>query len=583
MRKTTQKLGVTFLSATMLLSAAPGVANAATLNTQTAIGKYVQSHQGDLGNPVTDEQKFANGASAQEFEHGLVTYSQRTGTRTLTNAQEIQAFKNAGGVEKFGALESDSWNNTFCGQSVTTFDGKTRWMVVVDAKTQPSSSVDLNSAEGNQWKKDRVKTNACFPDNAPVVDQPTEPTDPAQPENLVANLDWSKATYVQYKNALLLQTDTTAYVTAADANGVRVANAPVYEVEWLKTNEAARQVWTWENYNSGKLSLLGLPIAPATWNGNTSTQTFDYGTVTWTRGSERPTVELTQEGTVKLESAAQVHGYDIRAEGYTGNLTPLDDRFLIEKTSEFIFVYDSKADTAGWMDPRVFDEFVKDPDRFGTIKYSGSIGDGRGGPIYNYMITYFDEPEGGETQVTGFMTKSVTVSSDRDGNYIIDNEPELAPLTDPATVDWSKYATLMGNQQALYFQDGDSALIIAANPDGTPKMGAKAVRSDVLGFQMTRFDGRWDHNFASAWVYGSPYTDEITNAGALGLPLADGRYVEENGQKYYLQDFEGGSIKWAVPASRLIESDDSKVEITLNALGEARLAANDPQLPAVNG
>lgn len=582
MGKTTQKLGVAFLSATLLLSVAPGVANAATVNANTAIGKYGQAHQGELGKPLTDEQKFANGASAQEFEHGLVTYSQRTGTRTLTNAQEIQAFKNAGGVEKFGALESGSWNNTFCGQSVTTFDGKTRWMVVVDAKTQPSSSVDLNSAEGNQWKTDRTKSFACFPDNAPVIDQPAEPTDPAQPENPVVNLDWSKATFVSDQKALLLITETTAYVTAADANGARVANAPVYEVEWLKSNEDARTIWNGEKFQTSKFLVLGQPTSVATWNGDTSTQVFEYGTVTFTRGATRPVVELTREGIKKLEAASQVHGYDIYATDYKGNLTALDSRFSYEKATGFTYVYDSQADTGAWMDPRVFDEFIKDPTRFGTLKYSGSVGDGRGGPSYNYMITYFDEPEGGEAQVTGFMTKSVSVWSDKDGSYLIDNEPAPAPLTDPADVDWSQHAYLKGNQQALYYQDGDSALIIAANPDGTPKAGAKAVRSDVLGFQMTRFS-RFDNNFAEFWAYGSPYTDSIMEPGALGLPLADGRYVEEAGQKYYLQDFEGGSIKWAVPESRLKEVDTSKVEVTLNALGEARLAANDPKLPAVNG
>lgn len=582
MGKTTQKLGVAFLSATMLLSAAPGVANAATINASTAIGKYGQAHQGELGNPVTDEQKFANGASAQEFERGLVTYSQRTGTRTLTNAQEIQVFKNAGGVEKFGALESGSWNNTFCGQSVTTFDGKTRWMVVVDAKTQPSSSVDLNSAEGNQWKKDRVKTNACFPDNAPVVAQPTEPTDPAQPENPVANLDWSKATFVSGQKALLLTTDTTAYVTAADANGARVTNAPVYEVEWLKVSEDARNVWTGENFRTSMFPVLGKPTAPATWAGDTSTQAFEHGTVTWTRGAERPTVKLTQDGVVALEDAAHVHGYDVYPTGYSGQLTPFGSHFLIEKTERYIFVYDTQSDSSAWMDPRVFDEFAKDPERFGTLKYSVGVGDGRGEDVYNYLVTYMNEPGGGEVALSGYMTKSVSVSSDKDGFYRINNEPTPAPLTDPAAVDWANDAYFIRSQQVLFFQDGDSALILDANADGTPQAGASAHRSDWLGFQMTR-NARFNTNAAELWAYGSPYTDDITDFGALGLPLADGRYVEENGQKYYLQDFEGGSIKWTVPPTSFIELDDSKVEITLNALGEARLAANDPQLPAVNG
>lgn len=581
MRTTTRVLGTAFISATMLLSAVPGVTQAATINPSTAIGKYGQAHQSDLGNPLTDEQKFANGISAQEFEHGLVTWSRRTKTHVLTNPSEIAAFKQAGGVEKFGALEGESWNSSFCGKSVTTFDGHTRWMVVVDAATQQASFIDLNSAEGLQWKKDRTTTRGCFADNAPNTEKPNEPEEPNEAEQPVTDLNWSQATHVASKNALLLQTETTAYITAADENGARVAHAPVHEVEWLKTSEGARQAWAWEVFQVGKLRFLGLPTAPATWNGDTSTQTFENGTVTFTRGAERPTVQLTQEATVQLETEAQVHGHDLRADGYTGNLTQLDDRFFIEEASGFIFVYDSQADTAAWMDPRVFDEFIKNPNRFGTIKYSGSVGDGRGGPTYNYMITYFDEPNGGEAQLTGYMTKSVSVASDRDGRYIIDREPAPAPLTNPEDVDWSQHPTIMGKQQALYYQDGDSALIIAANPDGTPKADAKAIRSDVLGFQMTRFDGRWESNFASEWAFGSYRSGDITEAGALGLPVADGEYAEENGQKYYLQNFEGGSIKWTVPPSRLIESDDSKVEITLNALGEARLRANNFTLPAV--
>lgn len=580
MRKTTQKLGVTFLSATMLLSAAPGVANAATLNTQTAIGKYVQAHQGDLGNPVTDEQKFANGASVQEFEHGLVTYSQRTGTRTLTNAQEIQAFKNAGGVEKFGALESGSWNNTFCGQSVTTFDGKTRWMVVVDAKTQPSSSVDLNSAEGNQWKNDRVKTNACFPDNAPVVDQPTEPTDPAQPENLVANLDWSKATYVQYKNALLLQTDTTAYVTAADANGVRVANAPVYEVEWLKTSEDARDLWDGVENRNTSYTVLGKPTAPAVWDGNTSTQTFENGTITYTRGSERPTISLTVDGAYKLEAGAlwgSSDGYNVKP---TGALEPLGDRFLIEKNiGDQVFVYDTVAETAAWMDNRVFAEFEKDTEQFGTVGYSVSVGGGRGGPEYNYTITYFTAADGSETQVVGLLSNSVGVYPTNGEKYTIDNEPKQE-LTDPANVDWSR-ALFIERQQALYFQDGESALIIAANPDGTPKAGAQAYRSDWIGYQLTRI-GRFDWNSASEWAYGDYMFNTGTKATALGLPIADSQIIEEDGVKYYTQDFQGGNIKIEVK-DRMLELDSTQGEITLNDWGKAKLAEYEAEFKAQYG
>lgn len=226
MKNKTQALSGALLFATLLMGFAP--AHAASTPT-SSIGTYAKKHVSTLGKALAPEETYANGALSQRFQNGLLTWSKRTGVQLLTNPAEIDAFLKAGGASTFGALESGSWRNSFCSQTVTTFDGKTRWLIVVDSKTQPSTSIDLNSAEGKTWKSERSKTGKCF--------TPTQVAEePSQPANPQINLDWSKATYIKNQSALLLQTDTTAYVTKADSNGTRIADSAVYEVEWLKTN-----------------------------------------------------------------------------------------------------------------------------------------------------------------------------------------------------------------------------------------------------------------------------------------------------------------------------------------------------------
>ncbi|MDO4897853.1 MAG: hypothetical protein Q3965_00960 [Rothia sp. (in: high G+C Gram-positive bacteria)] len=176
--------------ASLSLGMVPTGAHAAeniNVNTDSAIGTYWAAHQGTLGAAVSQEVTYANGASEQRFENGVVTNGKWGGVQALTGAAG-EAFVKAGGVEKFGNAESAPWNNSFCGTSVTTHDGKTRWMVVLDEKTQPGSYIDLNSAAAQQWRAERGQSGACFPNNAAtaIPEVPVEAETPAPQPNAEA-------------------------------------------------------------------------------------------------------------------------------------------------------------------------------------------------------------------------------------------------------------------------------------------------------------------------------------------------------------------------------------------------------------
>ncbi|GGH62826.1 hypothetical protein [Rothia aerolata] len=462
----TRKIGATLLTATMLLASVPTLAQADSLNATpdslgnpkpTEIGLYHQQHAQMLGDALGPEQIYSNGIHAQEFTGGLVTWSPRTGVQALTGGPEVEAFKTAGGAEKLGALESGAWFSDYCGWSVTSFNYSTRWMVVVDPQTQAASSLDLNSAEAQQWMRDRTSTASCFPDNAPGDEAET-------------------------------------------------------------------------------------PTGPKT--------------------------EFTVDEALQLERDAMWGSSDGYQAWPTGHLSPLGDRFLVETgIGQQSFVYDLQTGKSAWMDNRVYNEFVKDTDRFGEIAYSLGIGGGRGGLMHNYVGTFFTDQYGGEAEAYGLLSASVRYYPSNGGEIVIDNEPVTEP-TDPATVDWSQ-AEYLKYPGALYYQDGESALIIAANPDGTPVEGATAYRSDWIGYQMTRV-AFYSSNSAYSWAYGSIMGGGPTEETALGLPVADSQLVEEDGVEYYVQDFQGGTIK-IEKQNRLAERDETFGEITYNDWGRAWL------------
>ncbi len=152
----------------------------APVDTSSPIGAYWEQNKDVLGAPKGAEQTFANGSKQQVFESGVVTSGKWGGAQAITG-KAAETFLKAGGAEKFGNAESAPWKHGYCGLSLTTHDSKTRWLVVLDEKTQAGSYIDLRSAEGKKWQAERSKTRSCFANNAqlediaPVEEQPVTP------------------------------------------------------------------------------------------------------------------------------------------------------------------------------------------------------------------------------------------------------------------------------------------------------------------------------------------------------------------------------------------------------------------------
>lgn len=538
--KPLKKLSTTLITATMLISAAPGIAHAAEtsiyMNPNAGITKYWQTNPTTFGQPLTKENCVKGKGCEQLFEKGLITWNTRNGVKALTGADKAKAFENAGGIAKFGALEGDSWNNTYCGPIVTTWDGTTRHLVVVadSAKSKAGSSIDLNSVEGKQWLKDRATSGKCFD---AVTETPTEPTDTAQ-------LDWSKATYVEKNQALVLMTDTTAYVIAADANGTPKAGATAFEVPFIKIRGI-----------DALYSKMGYPIAAPVTHGTVTTQEFSGGTYTFDTAKISsydgkpmyPTTSINIEGAKVLAKESPWYTF-------TGNFQQINDHLYVEDIGDTLFVFNSNDGQATEMSQALFDEYVKNPEFFGKL----------GVYYYNresgYTSNTFHPSEGTTLEVTPSYTASFkyVLRNDADLKILkqgyIDHEPAW-DLQDPATVDWSKatytdYPGLPGEEGgALYVQDHNTWIIIKANADHTPVAGAKAVRSQWLGTSALGQDrGTWTQS--TEWEHGdwNGYPEETAT---LGVPVAEAETVVENGVTYQTQRFEHGSIKWEVPSSRL--------------------------------
>ncbi|MDO4898895.1 MAG: hypothetical protein Q3965_06245 [Rothia sp. (in: high G+C Gram-positive bacteria)] len=113
------------------LTALPAVAATAetsTPDTSTPIGAYWETHQEELGAPTGELVTYPNGSSQQTFEKGLLTDGPYGGVQAILGTAG-ETFLKAGGAEKFGNAESAPWKHYLCGQSLTTHDGKTRWLL----------------------------------------------------------------------------------------------------------------------------------------------------------------------------------------------------------------------------------------------------------------------------------------------------------------------------------------------------------------------------------------------------------------------------------------------------------------------
>lgn len=555
MGKKHRTLGATLLSATFLMSLAPGAAQAAEsstiyMNPNAGITKLWKTDSAKYGNPVSPEKCVKGKGCEQVFEKSVITWNSRNGVKVLTGAERAQAFEKAGGIGTVGALEGDAWNNAFCGPSVTTFDGKTRHLVVVGGdKATIGSSIDLNSVEGKQWIKDRATSKECF-------DSTPDSTDPADP---TVNLDWSKATYDSNQGALVLLANGTAYVTQADANGKRIPNAPFYEVKWLTDLDSQWYSKYWRASYS-PLNSVGYPVADAVTNGDIVTQKFSNGTVTWNTKTNSFDIFLTVAGATK-QAQSMAKSADMYLGNPTGNFTTLDNGLMVEDFDTAVWVYDPSNGTIVVMDGRVYKQFIAHPESFGTVNFSYTIGDGRGGEQYNFIVTNFRSDATHGHEATGYKTQSAsvypyTLELQADGTYrqidgetfVLGEEPVWVPR-DPATIDWVAEGTLKaseypGEPAVLYVQDGDTMILIRANADGTPVAGTNAYRSHWLGHH-AKLAGRFDHNQWMEYTYGDWFGGPTVER-YLGAPIAEAQVVEENGKSYETQEFEGGSIRWEV-------------------------------------
>lgn len=464
MKFSSNKWGVSLLSATALVALLPSVAQAAPtpsvyMNPKAGITKLWKTDPAKYGKPLSPEKCVKGKGCEQIFEKSVITWGSSTGVKALTGADRAQAYEKAGGIGGVGALEGDAWNNTYCGPSVTTYDGKTRHLVVVgDTKATAGSSIDLNSVEGKKWLQTRGTTKACF-DAKPAAD-----------------------------------------------------------------NEAAT-----------KAKVLDM-------------------------------VHKSFDSTVTAEDIIVTDGrYYAVAVGYKGR----------------VFLYDQQTGNSGILEGPVYTEYIKNPSHYGglIISFSPDGGDSDMG-----YVSIFGESAVNEFTFQAYGERSVSVQRSQyvvnaDGtktwqpveDYVIDHEVPYTPL-DINSIDWSKasYSDMPGlpgeEGGALFVTDARAMYIIKANADHTPVAGAKAYRSEWLGYQESIVvRGSWTQ--AQQWYQGD-WNLEPSKVSALGVPVAEAKIVEEGGLKYQTQQFEHGSIKWLMPDSKLV-NPSYEAEITLNPEAQA--------------
>lgn len=136
-----------------------------TVEVSNPIGSYWQDHQDELGEPVTNYVKYDNGAAEQVFSKAVVTFGRYGGIQVIPGDLGT-AFIEAGGTMKFGNAESEPFSHSFCGQAITTHNGRTRWLIILDSKTQPGTYINLRSDAALTWQAEREATGACFPRDA---------------------------------------------------------------------------------------------------------------------------------------------------------------------------------------------------------------------------------------------------------------------------------------------------------------------------------------------------------------------------------------------------------------------------------
>lgn len=550
-------------SAALAATASLGLTPAASatdiyMNPKAAITQQWQKNSATYGQPLSKEICVTGTGCAQQVENAVITWSRNTGVKVLSGAERAQAYVDAGGVKTLGALESDAWNNSFCGPSVTTFNGSnsSRWLLVVDeGKASVGSKIDLNSDAGKKWLAERGQTKQCFD---AVAETPAPNTDPI-------DIDWSQATWNQAQESLVITVGEKTYVIAADSNGKPVADASAVEVPWLATDPSAASSWKSPflsvEYTGGRnrqFDGLGYPVSAPVKNGDVYVQEFKYGTVTWTQDSA-PTTRLNLEGAQRYVAVAG-----------SAPLQKVDERFYAAESGTIIF--DTVSGNLAALSPAMYENYMASPEKYGTVygSYISSQSDYREATFtlndkQSLTMTNF-----GSTHHSVLYTVDTTTTSADGTNHTETSGEHLASTwvpQAPATVDWSK-AHYEPRQGALVYTDELSVLIVKANADGTaPAEGAPVYRSCWLGAQkIQQSRGTWTQ-FAE-WTNGD-WNGGTTQVTALGLPTADPIVTVKDGVSYETQQFEGGTITW-----RMLAEDNANIDqatITLNEIGQARL------------
>lgn len=173
-------------TAALIVTLTPGTAQAAPFyqNPDSGITKMWQTDPEKYGQPIANEECFSNKTCSQDFENATISWNRTNGVKVLNGAENAAAFRAAGGAEVFGGFEGDAWDHSYCGPSVTTFNGQTRSLVVL-AGENAGASLDLNSPEAEQWRVERLLTGNCFNEveETPVPANPIIPITPDNPKD----------------------------------------------------------------------------------------------------------------------------------------------------------------------------------------------------------------------------------------------------------------------------------------------------------------------------------------------------------------------------------------------------------------
>lgn len=477
-------LGITTLVG-LSLTMAPGAfaADAVVVDTNTAIGSYWAKNQDALGSALEAQQTFANGSSQQVFEKGVVTYGRRGKVQVLPG-QAGQSFIKAGGAEKFGNADSSPWQHFYCGESVTTFDGKTRWLVVLDGKTQPGSYLDLSTPEAKAWKAERSKTGKCFPSNVasdsttpPVAPgQPAEPVKPVEPVKPDQPTEPAKP---EFGNASTKIAEARAQ---AVAGGITVAET------------------------GGQLTKATDDLVTQDFGGNVS--------AIYSRSQDKALMINTDALAVYL-SAPATYGQYLYQNEYTKNRVT----GVMELRALF---YNSTAEQCAT--PVTSDDH-------GYALFSARD---QSTVISQYYIQYDDN---GNCINWDNQNAASPVSWPKN---LMDRTPAGTDID--ATYDWSK-AKYIPIQQVLELRvEASKVVYIKADAAGKPLAGAKPVESSALTEALNLAD-RGRFSYYNEWAEGGNWNmwTEIT---MLGAPVGQATETSANGTTLVTQEFEGGKLVW---------------------------------------